>query len=139
MKLKIKFWDTERKFFLESPISCVTAFRNYMDIPAETRFSDCPTQADKMRYIPVIHTGFNDFWDGDIVELSLGDFFNDSQKNGTYCKCLIYFDSKIGWWTIMPISPVAIFDGFPLFKSIPHLQKIGNKFENPELMPVAVS
>ena len=139
MKLKIKFWDTERKFFLESAISCVTAFRHYMDIPAETRFSDCPNQPEKIRYIPVIHTGFDDFWDGDIVELSLGDLFNDLKNKGSYCKCLIYFDLKIGWWTIMPISPVANFDGFPLFKCIAHLQKIGTKFENPELIAEAGS
>ena len=139
MKLKIKFWDTERKFFLESAISCVTAFRNYMDIPAETRFSDCPTQPEKMRYIPVIYTGFHDFWDGDICEMSLGDFWNDSKYKRTSIKCLILFDSNFGWWALMPFVPLDNFDGFPLCRCVKYIKKVGNKFETPELMTEAVS
>ena len=70
MKLKVKFWDTERNFFLESAISCVTAFRNYMDIPAETRFSDCQNQPEKLRYIPVLYTWINDLWQGVVKDHS---------------------------------------------------------------------
>ncbi|MBN2744501.1 MAG: hypothetical protein JXR39_11470 [Marinilabiliaceae bacterium] len=139
MKLKIKFWDTERKFFLESAISCVTAFRNYMDIPAETRFSDCPNQAEKMRYIPVLHTGIKDLWQGDIVDVDLFGYWGDSDLKDAKVRCVVKWDSEFGCWSVIPDIPHSDFDGMILSGIKDHLSRVGNVFETQELMTEAVS
>ena len=133
MKLKVKFWDTERNFFLESAISCVTAFRNYMDIPAETRFSDCQNQPEKLRYIPVLYTWINDLWQGDIVEVDLFKFWGEDEYKGIIIRCEVIFDYENGWWAAIPIKPASDFDGFPLTGLKGNVSKIGNKYESPEL------
>ena len=133
MKLKVKFWDTERNFFLESAISCVTAFRNYIDIPAETRFSDCPNQPEKMRYIPVLFTWINDLWQGDIVEVDLLKFWGEDEFDGKLIRCEVVFDYVNGWWAVIPFKPEYDFDGFPLAALKDNVSKIGNKYESPEL------
>ena len=137
MKLKVKFWDTERNFFLESAISCVTAFRNYLDIPAETRFSDCPNQPEKLRYIPVLFTWINELWQGDIVEVDLMKFWGEDEFEGKSIRCEIVFDYINGWWAVIPFEPAYDFDGFPLAALKDNVAKIGNKYENPELVAAA--
>lgn len=141
MKLKVKFWDTERQFFLESAISCVTAFRHYVNIPSETRFSDCENQPEKLRYIPVVHTLIRDFWEGDIVDLDMEHFWGEEMFKGEFSRCIVDYDEQAGWWYIYPINAeqAGDFDGFPLSGVVDNLKKIGNKFENPELINEAVN
>lgn len=133
MNFKIKFWDTERKIMLESNISCVTAFRNYLDVAAEPRFSDCNNQPEKNRYIPLLFTGAMDInnkeiWEDDTVLFDIEEIKNEAVFQSSI-KCRIIYDVQQACFCLKPFE-LSDFDGYPLFAIGNSLEKIGNIYEH---------
>jgi len=127
--LKLKFWDTDRKMMLESNVSCVTAYRNYLDVAAETRFSDCNNQAEQNRYIPILLIGKDnkgtDIYTGDKVLIDLNNIYDKDLK----VECEITYDENECCFCAMPTENNEHFITMPLFGIMSEVQKIGNKYE----------
>ncbi len=129
MKLKLKFWDTERKFMLESNVSCVTAFQNYLGQAACSGFSDCNFTPEKDRYIPLIKIGIdnkgNDLFIHDLVSVDLNNIYDKDLK----VKCEIVYDEKECCFCVNPIENIEHLIPMPLFGIMSEIERIGCKYE----------
>lgn len=56
----IRFWKVEDGYMLTTKVACVTAFRNYIGVPALSGFSDLDTTPNPTGYIPMLATGVKD-------------------------------------------------------------------------------
>ncbi len=128
---KIRFWDNERKIMLTSRVSCVTAFRNYLEVSSQPGFSSIDTYAQKEKYTPMIATGMVDkfcseIWESDIVLYKPDGYSTSIEFEVVYDECNAcfgLFERKKGNYNSYFIQQ----DVMPLFGCPPgDIEIIGN-------------
>ena len=133
MNIKLKFWDSERKIMLESAVSQVTAFRNYINLAAPTGFSDCPNQPEAGRYIPIAST-FKKDKNGVEIWSDSRVLFEYEKATGIVSEpkeCLIMYENDNACFSIVPADHSDEFEGFPLFAiEADFLEVIGSVYED---------
>lgn len=127
---KIRFWDTENKMMLTSAVSCVTAFRNYINVAAPSGFSDIDNQPKQGKYVPMLCTGKKDkndreIWEGDLVLLCM-----NMGGMEVKLKSIIVYDESEAMFCVEPIEDNKEHDSAPLLGLKDEIEVIGNVYEN---------
>lgn len=117
------------KFLIEKQ-ACVTAFRNYIGVPALSGFSDLDTTPNPTGYIPMLATGVKDengqmVFERDVVVFD-AEKYTDGEVRGLLL-CDVKYDPEFGGFCLYPIEGEG--DMFPMWKISESIRIVGNKYE----------
>lgn len=126
----IRFWKVEDGYMLTTKVACVTAFRNYIGVPALSGFSDLDTTPNPTGYIPMLATGVKDengqmVFERDVVVFDAEKYTNGEVRGLLLCD--VKYDPEFGGFCLYPIEGEG--DMFPMWKISESIRIVGNKYE----------